>query len=261
MTASARLGKNRGGYGGERIDIQEVLRDVRTLAQQHVWQIEELPASTAPTLVTLHRFAPSALRRVYLSAGIHGDEPAGPLALRQLLQENVWPADASIWLCPCLNPTGFARHTRENADGIDLNRDYRTPSTAEVRAHVRWLEQQPRFDLTLCLHEDWEAEGFYVYDRNLSNGRSIAPAVIKAVAEICPIDLSPRIDGWPAREGVIRANDDPSSRPLWAEAVYLTTVKTDYSCTLEAPSDFPLATRVAALVRGVRAAFEVTSCA
>ena len=64
------------------------------------------------------------------------------------------PIDAALWLCPCLNPTGFPLNRRENAEGIDLNRDYRHLQSAEVRAHIDWLGRQPFFDLTLCLHED-----------------------------------------------------------------------------------------------------------
>ena len=122
--------------------------------------------SAIPAFLAYRRGTPSARIRVYISAGIHGDEPAGPLAALQLLQEDCWPGDAALWMCPCLNPTGFPLNRRENAQGIDLNRDYRHLETAEVRAHIDWLQRQPSFDLTLCLHEDWESHGFYIYEVN-----------------------------------------------------------------------------------------------
>ena len=65
--------------------------------------------------------------RFYLSAGIHGDEPAGLLALHDLIRDDAWPDHLNLGICPCLNPQGFERGTRENASGHDLNRDYRTP--------------------------------------------------------------------------------------------------------------------------------------
>ena len=49
---------------------------------------------------------------------------------------------------------------------------------------------------------------------------------------------------------------DPRTRPQWPEAFYLIMHKARQGYTLEAPSDFPLATRVPALVAGVRAALE-----
>lgn len=189
--------------------------------------------------------------RVYISAGIHGDEPAGPLAVRALLVADRWPAGLELYLCPCLNPTGFAYNRRENAAGVDLNRDYRDPRSPEVRAHIAWLARQPTFDLALCLHEDWEASGFYLYELNPAGRPSVAEQVIAAVAAVCPIDRALVIEGKPARDGIVRPAVDLTGRPDWPEAFYLQAHKTRHGYTLEAPSDFPLATRVAALVRAV----------
>jgi hypothetical protein len=67
------------------------------------------------------------------------------------------------------------------------------------------------------------------------------------------------IEGRPAKNGIIRPDIDPRQRPEWPEAFYLLTHKTRLSYTLEAPSDFPLSTRVEALVVAVRAALERTA--
>ena len=250
----SRLGLNHGRYHGERIDIGSVLNAIHDEACLHGWQIDLLPARPGQELLALRRPVRQPARNIYISAGIHGDEPAGPLAVQALLRENAWPADADLWLCPCLNPTGFPLNTRESAEGVDLNRDYKHLRAAEVRAHIAWLEQQPRFDLCLCLHEDWEAHGFYVYELNPDHLPSLAERMVEAVRAICPIDHSPIIDDREAKGGIIRPNIDPAMRPLWAEAFYLYQHKTRLGYTLEAPSDFPLPTRVAALVQAVKAA-------
>ena len=135
-----------------------------------------------------------------------------------------------------------------------MNRDYRHLESGEVTAHVRWLERQPKFDLTLCLHEDWESHGFYVYELNPDHHAPLGEKIVAAVARGCPIDLSPVIEGREASGGVIRPSLDPTDRPQWPEAFWLLQNKTRQSCTLEAPSDFPLETRVNALVAGVSAA-------
>ena len=80
--------------------------------------------------------------------------------------------------------------------------------------------------------------------------------MIRRVSAVCPIDLSPEIEGRPAQGGIIHPNIDPRSRPEWPEAFWLLTHKTRHSYTLEAPSDFPLATRVNALVEGVKAVLD-----
>jgi hypothetical protein len=268
-----RLGKNHGGYHGETIDIRAVLRDVEIAAQQRGWTSETFSQQGEFNLLALHRpplslRTPSTLRsrataedgrsalRIYLSTGIHGDEPAGPFAGLRLLQENKWPANAELWFCPCLNPDGFVLNSRENADGRDLNRDYRHLETAEVRTHIAWLERQPRFDVYLCLHEDWESHGFYLYEQNPDGKPSLAETIVSAVQKICPIDQSEMIEDRPAKNGIIRPNLDPRTRTQWAEAFYLIMHKSRLGYTLEAPSDFPLATRADALVTGVNAAMK-----
>lgn len=251
-----RLGRNQDGYHGERIDIEAVLRDDLAAALRHGWTVERLSARPGVELLALRRTPPQPRRRLYLSTGIHGDEPAGPLAVRQLLQDNPWPPDLALWLCPCLNPTGFPLNRRENAQGIDLNRQYHQPQADEVLAHVAWLQQQPAFDLALCLHEDWEAHGFYLYELNPDGAPSHAEDIIRRVAAVCPIDPSEVIDGRPAAGGIIRPSADPLSRPQWPEAFYLVQRKTRHSYTLEAPSDFPLNVRVVALVTAVRTVLE-----
>jgi hypothetical protein len=266
-----RLGKNLNGYLGETIDIGAVLADCVAAARAHNWSIEEIPAGPKPNLLALTRPATveaatpatsESLRpahsspHIYLSTGIHGDEPAGPLAMRQLLQENQWPRNASFWICPCVNPTGFALHQRENSEGIDLNRQYLQPKADEIIAHIKWLEKQPEFDFCLALHEDWESHGFYVYELNPDNRPSLAEAITSRVSAVCPIDPSELIEGRPAQNGIIRPIPDPITRLLWPEAFYLLKHKTRLSYTVEAPSDFPLSVRVNALVTAVRAAVE-----
>ena len=255
-----RLGKNQGGYFGETINLHEVLCQIETTAAEQGWQSADFLHLGSLRLFGLRRAARSAKtmgrKRIYISTGIHGDEPAGPQAVLRLLRENHWPAHCDLWLCPCLNPAGFVLNRRENDRGVDLNRDYRHLRSDETRAHTAWLLRQPRFDLSLCLHEDWESHGFYVYELNPDHQPSLAEAMIAEVSKVCPIDLSEVIEDRPAKGGIIRPKLDPGSRPQWPEAFWLITNRTRLSYTLEAPSDFPLPTRVAALVAGVNAALQ-----
>jgi protein MpaA len=255
-----KLGKNHGGYHGETIDIRAVLREIEAAAQQHGWTSEIFHVSGEFKWLALHRRPEVRSQkpevRIYISAGIHGDEPAGPLAALRLLQENNWPENLELWLCPCLNPVGFTLNSRANLKGIDLNREYLKPVAEEVLAHIAWLERQPKFGLCLLLHEDWESHGFYLYEQNPDKKPSLAEKMIEAVQKVCPIDLSETIEDRPAQNGIVRPNIDSRSRPDWPEAFYVITHKTRLSCTLEAPSDFPLPTRVNALVTSVNVALK-----
>ena len=248
-----RLARNSGGYKGETIDIQTVLADIETLATKTGWQPDPIIVSNSLNIPAYRKASGTGQKHIYISAGIHGDEPASPLAALKLFQDNKWPDHLNVWLIPCLNPMGIAHNRRGNEDGIDLNRDYRSLSTAMVRAHTTWLDARPRFTVAVCLHEDWESNGFYLYELNPDLQLSMSDTVIREVSRVCPVDLSPVIEGRNAQNGVICANPDLTKRPDWPEAFYLIHSKTRLTYTLEAPSDFPLPTRIHALATGVQA--------
>jgi murein peptide amidase A len=63
-------------------------------------------------------------RRVVLVIGcIHGDEPAG-IAITRSLRAASLPPGVALWLVDTVNPDGLILHTRQNADGVDLNRTF-----------------------------------------------------------------------------------------------------------------------------------------
>jgi len=249
---TAPLGRNIDGYGGDTIDIDDVLRRALAAGQVHGWSVTTFPSAGDLKLYGLQRLATEPQLTVYISTGIHGDEPGGPLAMLELLEANAWPSGVDLIACPCLNPTGFPGNTRENQAGIDLNRDYRHIETGEVRAHTEWIDSLPKFDLGICLHEDWEASGFYLYELNPDKLPAGSEEVIDAVAAVCPIDRSELIDGRPAKDGILKPVVSPGARPLWPEAFYIVLKKTRLSYTLESPSGLPMAMRVNALCTAVR---------
>jgi hypothetical protein len=59
----------------------------------------------------------------------HGDEPVSAAVALTLAQRLVndpsrVPDGAEVWIVPVVNPDGLAAHTRVNAGGVDLNRNY-----------------------------------------------------------------------------------------------------------------------------------------
>jgi hypothetical protein len=193
--------------------------------------------------------------RVYLSAGIHGDEPAPPWALLRLAEEGFFDGRCNWFVCPLLNPTGFVNRTRENHAQADLNRDYKDLLSPEVRAHVDWLRRQPNFDLIICLHEDWEAGGFYLYELNPENRPTLATVMIAAATSFGPIDSAAIIDGRPIDEpGIIRPVSDPLLRETWPEAIYLRNHHGSLDYTIETASAGPLPQRIDTQCAVLRAA-------
>ena len=253
-----RLGRNAGGYEGETIDIYAVLESMSETAARLGWRVDWIPVRPDSELLTLHRIPKVPGRRFYFSTGIHGDEPAGPLAFQALLREDAFPEDAECWLLPCLNPTGFEANRRESRDGIDLNRDYRHPRSPEIRAHVAWLKDQGCFDCAVCVHEDWEATGFYLYALNPQGIPDVTEAVMNAVRPVFPIEQAEQIEGFPAVDGVIEPPLDPTARSEWPESIYLAAHHSRLGYTVETSSDFDLEDRVTALVAAMKAVLSFT---
>lgn len=243
-------------YNGETIDVAETLAELERAAQRAGFQVEVFGEVAALPLLGLTRPGPSGAPRIYLSAGVHGDEPAPPAAVLSLLETDALSREKAWTIVPLLNPTGLLANTRENAEGIDLNRDYALGQTAEVRAHRAWLAGR-QFDLAVCLHEDWEAQGFYVYEVLPDKpARRPAEAVLAAVEKIAPIENGTEIDGFAAQGGIIHppAEAREPDRTDLPEALYLHFHYAPLGLTFETPSNaLPLRERVACHVAGVQA--------
>lgn len=184
-------------------------------------------------------------KRVYLSSGCHGDEPSGVKALLELMKEGVFDDRLDWLICPVLNPTGLAAGTRENAQGVDLNRDYFKRQTAEVQGHVAWLERQKVPSIFISLHEDWESTGFYLYEIQKCACQSTAKAILDAASEVIMTEPSPIIDDHQVREpGWIFHEPQADLPDQWPEAIYMAERGATVSYTLETPSSRPLKDRV-----------------
>jgi len=64
-----------------------------------------------------------ARRRALIVGCIHGNETAG-IAVADRLAQTAPSAELDLWIIPDLNPDGVAAGTRDNADRVDLNRNF-----------------------------------------------------------------------------------------------------------------------------------------
>jgi murein peptide amidase A len=94
---------------------------------------------------------------------IHGSEPAGLAVIAQLRRLPL-PPHVHLWLVPTVNPDGLATGTRQNAHGVDLNRNWPAawvhtgvsgprplsePETRTMRAFIERIEPK----LTIWYHQ------------------------------------------------------------------------------------------------------------
>lgn len=214
-------------------------------------------AGTFPLLAAERRPTGTPCMSIYLSAGIHGNEPAGPLALLSLTAQGWFDPGIAWHVLPLLNPRGMAAGTRESPDGIDLNRDYREERAGETRAHRKWLARTAwRYDAALSLHEDWEASGFYLYEMHEPGMPRPGVAILQAVEPLTGLDHSTVIDGFPARNGLLRPHADVSLETVaqWPEQLHLRAHHTTLSLTFETPTALPLELRARAQTVAVKTA-------
>lgn len=114
---------------------------------------------------------PQAQRSVLVVGSIAGDEPGG-IAVAKLLASQVPIRGVRLWVIPNMNPDGAARATRDNARGVDLNRNFpfrwrhlgapggryysgpRPGSEPESRAIERFI-RRTRPGLAIWLHQPY----------------------------------------------------------------------------------------------------------
>ena len=105
-------------------------------------------------------------KKVFISGGVHGDEPAGPEAvLATIIEVANDPSKyehVNIDFVPLVNPSGWVNGTRLNAAGEDINRDFHLLKSQEAIIINDYLLSRRRYKLMIDHHEDPRYPGFYV---------------------------------------------------------------------------------------------------
>ncbi len=181
---------------------------------------------------------------IYLSAGIHGDEPAGTEGLIGWAEQNI-PRLRKLpcLLFPCLNPWGLANNSRFDQQQSDLNRAFHHDEKPQIKA-LKELVRPFRFSLALMLHEDYDGHGFYLYEIKTASP-NWGDDLLRLVEPLIPIETRRTIDGRRvSRTGLVHRRFKADSMPLTPEALYLHLNHSRRTFTIETPSEFCLEARV-----------------
>lgn len=198
-------------------DLHSLLEPLLLLGELHpslqtsfagVFDFEDAPYSI-PRVVFIGPPAAHDPIRLAIFGGLHGDEPASVLApiafLERLVEDPSRAAGYELAVYPLLNPVGYARATRENGRGFDLNRKFWSGSRLpEIRAIERELSSN-RFDGIITLHADDTAEGIYGYTRGHVLNEALLEPALRSASYVLPRDRRAKIDGFLARDGKIEA--------------------------------------------------------
>jgi hypothetical protein len=188
--------------------------------------------------------------RLGIFAGLHGDEPEGVHALIQFLSMLERKPELATGYClfvyPVCNPTGFEDRTRPARSGKDLNREFWNGS---VEPEVKLLQSElvaHAFDGIISLHTDDSSQGFYGFARGATLTKNLIEPALQAAEQFLPRNASETIDGFRARNGIIRdtypgaLSAPPKVRPRPFEIV------------LETPQAPPSYLKEAALIAALR---------
>ena len=81
--------------------------------------------------------------KLLVMAGIHGEEPETTFLLSRVLRAFDEPFDSVAFIL-CANPDGVALGTRGNANGVDLNRNFKTQNFSTEKVGSRSILEAPR---------------------------------------------------------------------------------------------------------------------
>ena len=230
-------------------DYRRVVTRWRKVARETGIPLRVLARSGGQTIYYLKSPALEDDGGIYMSAAIHGDEPASSEGLLAWAEKNVRRLKKlPVLLFPVLNPWGLINNTRADAEGVDLNRLFHVDDHPVIHA-IKAVVGQRQFAFSLMLHEDYDAEGFYVYEIKRDEP-FWGEALLKAAARFVPIDHREKIDGRVSRNGLIRRKFRRSifEKMGFPEAIWLHEFHARRALTVEAPSEFALERRVTALV-------------
>jgi hypothetical protein len=192
--------------------------------------------------------------RIGIFAAIHGDEPAGALALASFLTLLVAEPEIAenfhLEVYPLCNPTGFEDNTRHSRRGRDLNRLFWQNS---AEAEVQLLEHELRsrhFSGIIQLHADDTSDGIYGFVRGHTLTEHLLRPALRAAGEVLPRNVNATIDGFAARDGIICEHyEGVLGAPVQMDPV-------PFEIIFETPQLAPMERQVQALVVALRTILE-----
>ena len=138
--------------------------------------LKKITSKQGKTIELLQIGNKNARKTVLIIGVFHGDEPQGEYLINRYLKENSENPQNNLLIIPCLNPDGKALNTRQNANGVDLNRNFPTKnrkiiedehyfggekpaSEIETKFIIETLEKH-KPDFILTLHSPYRVVNF-----------------------------------------------------------------------------------------------------
>lgn len=204
-------------------------------------------------------------KNILISAGVHGDEPAGVYAALKFIKYWLGPykEDYQFVIFPCMNPFGFEANTLETESGHNLNRQFgiesSIPEARTVESYLRYLKKE--YVMTFDLHEiepSYEGEGFtpadnptdcYLYETITDNSPKLGSKMIESLPKHLDYCHWPEIYEDISVDGVV-SYPEGLQNAVYSQQTnfdgYLNGRYTSHSFTNETPVGWPMPDRIVA---------------
>ena len=222
--------------------------------------VREVACAGAPRTLLCAEIGEAQLPAIAFASGVHGDEPAAPWALLQLVEERELDERFSYRIWPCTNPSGYVRRTRESVDGVDINRSFGRGGQAPESRAILMANRNRKFVISFDLHEDVDADGFYCYEYGTPQlGHAMVDAVQDAgypVQDLACCDLGAPFTAAELAGGVVRPSPASEIDAIGGLSYNLSLARHAARCalTLETPARLPWQDRLAIHRIAVKAA-------
>ncbi|MFA5185474.1 MAG: succinylglutamate desuccinylase/aspartoacylase family protein [Patescibacteria group bacterium] len=145
--------------------------------------------------------------RVMLMGTLHGEEPAGAVALSTHIAEIMQVSltnKVNLTVIPCGNPYGLDRNIRNAPGSRYMNGGFCHPNLVplpEGSAKIKKFLLKTHATHYLDLHEDKDSRGVYVY---AFKDRRIAKKLLSVSTRHLPIEIKPKMDDRDIRNADIK---------------------------------------------------------
>lgn len=137
-------------------------------------------------------------RKILMTSGMHGNEKATPSSLMQWFYNLCYNPAYKKYQCfdyyviPICNPTGYNANTRNNSDGVNINRDAITKASLEAQAITAFISKQT-YEMYFDFHQAqraWESATIPYYgfvsqanDTESDISKTVNQYISKAITE------------------------------------------------------------------------------
>jgi hypothetical protein len=119
--------------------------------------------------------------RVFVSSGVHGDEPEGVTTGMALLENTIRSRRYDLTYVPMMNPGGLKAETRANLAKLDINRSFDPGVGTEAAEALKKAMRGRNFEVAVDLHGASQKTQFFLISAKEEGAR--ADEILKNVPE------------------------------------------------------------------------------